>query len=584
MTVDGIQHATFKEACRILGLIKDDYDLISCLNEDKEYKMPNQFRSLFAKILAHCEPVQPKNLWEMFKDELSEDFLRKYNPNIAYNKAYTDIAKKLENEGKSLDKFSDMDQIQINNTVDEEQYDYLLEKQYGKEKYDKLTSEQKQIVDDVISTLQNKNNRPALFFIKGAGGYGKTYTYEAICHLARAEKLNLAAIAPTGIAATLLPGGRTVHNRFSLDLNMTKSGISDGTKDWNELKETVMFVIDEAPMLQKKALKIIDEKLQEIAGIDKLFGDNVVIMGGDFRQTLPIQKYATKSQVIDMCIKNSHLWKYFKTYYLTKNMRTLDNELEFAQFLLALGDGKLNDENDEVILPESCVRYEDIVEEIFGQVIASRNYEEMSKRAILAPLNIEVNEINNDVLKLLNSQEHILLSVDTAENEAGFEFPVEYINTLYTNGLPQHELKLKENAIVMLIRNLNVKEGLCNGTRLKIKKIGERIIECIILTGDKVGETVLLPRITLYDDETFPFTFSRYQFPVKLAFALTMNKSQGQTFNKIGIDLRTQVFVHGQLYAGVSRTRSWEGLVVRLNIENAERRVKNIVFGEIIAN
>lgn len=107
----------------------------------------------------------------------------------------------------------------------------------------------------------------------------------------------------------------------------------------------------------------------------------------------------------------------------------------------------------------------------------------------------------------------------------------------------------------MLIRNLSINEGLCNGTRLRVIDFSNHLLKCKILSGDKRNNIVFLNRITLYCDNEYPFTFKRRQFPIKLAFAMTINKAQGQTFQKIGIDLRRDVFNHGQLYVAMSRVR-----------------------------
>ena len=116
----------------------------------------------------------------------------------------------------------------------------------------------------------------------------------------------------------------------------------------------------------------------------------------------------------------------------------------------------------------------------------------------------------------------------------------------------------------MLIRNISINEGLCNGIRLRVLDFSNNLIKCEILTGDKLGDIVFLNRITLVCEDQLPFTFKRRQFPVKLAFAMTINKPQGQTFDKIGIDLRRDVFNHGQLYLAISRVRSWDSLKIYL--------------------
>jgi len=134
----------------------------------------------------------------------------------------------------------------------------------------------------------------------------------------------------------------------------------------------------------------------------------------------------------------------------------------------------------------------------------------------------------------------------------------------------------------MLIRNLNISEGLCNGTRLLVLDLCNNLLRCEILTGNKIGEIVFLNRITLYCENIYPFSFKRRQFPIKLAFAMTINKSQGQTFEKVVVDLRKDVFNHGQLYVALSRVRSWDSLKIYVGNDNILNHVKNYVYKEVL--
>jgi len=104
-------------------------------------------------------------------------------------------------------------------------------------------------------------------------------------------------------------------------------------------------------------------------------------------------------------------------------------------------------------------------------------------------------------------------------------FLPEYLNTLSPSSLPPYELRLRPNCIIMLIRNLSINEGLCNGTRLIIIELADHLLKCRILRGDKIGDIVFLNRITLYCENVYPFTFKRRQFPIKLAFVQSKIKT-----------------------------------------------------------
>ncbi|XP_067215659.1 ATP-dependent DNA helicase pif1-like [Linepithema humile] len=399
-------------------------------------------------------------------------------------------------------------------------------------------------------------------------------------------------MAFTGIAATLLPAGKTVHKTFGLPVPLfadSTSAIKIQSKEAQYLKNTDIFIWDEAPMSPRYALEIMDRTLRDIMNNNLPFGGKIVLLGGDFRQLLPIKVHGTRNEIVNLSIKFSAIWKHFVNYSLTQNMRVLPEEIEFAKFLLDMGDGILNDSNDNIQIPECCIApiNADIVEDIYGDLIRKKEFTKMAKCAILSARNTDVDEINKKVVELLDiTNERIYTSVDSTMNcddngDIGEALLPEYLNSLSPSCLPPYELRLKPNCIIMLIRNLSINEGLCNGTRLMIIELTDHLLKCKILTGDKAGDIVFLNRITLYCENIYPFTFSRRQFPVKLAFAMTINKSQGQTFDRVGIDLRKDVFNHGQLYVAFSRVRSWQALKVFLGNQRDNRHVKNYVYKEI---
>ena len=124
----------------------------------------------------------------------------------------------------------------------------------------------------------------------------------------------------------------------------------------------------------------------------------------------------------------------------------------------------------------------------------------------------------------------------------------------------------------MLLRNLNLTGGLCNGTRIIVTQLLSHVIETKIITRTRIGEKVFLPRIVLTDkDEKMPFVFKRKQFPIKVCYAMTINKSQGQSLAKIGIYLPEPIFGHGQLYVALSRATSPSRLKVIIGTHQGHR-------------
>lgn len=144
----------------------------------------------------------------------------------------------------------------------------------------------------------------------------------------------------------------------------------------------------------------------------------------------------------------------------------------------------------------------------------------------------------------------------------------------------------------MLLRNLDPAHGLCNGTRLQVTAISSRILSCRVLNGPNKGDVVSIPRIDLHTpDGVLPFTMCRRQFPVKVAFAMTINKAQGQSFESVGIYLSHPVFGHGQLYVALSRAGIAEKTKIFVeNVPNLQGKflgydgtyTKNVVYHEVL--
>ena len=211
------------------------------------------------------------------------------------------------------------------------------------------------------------------------------------------------------------------------------------------------------------------------------------------------------------------------------------------------------------------------------------------QRAILAPQNTEVQDINSAILQIFKGEERAYHSIDrvqddhdgTHEVEDNY-YPTEFLNSINIGGLPPSKLELKPGVPLMLLRNLDPANGLCNGTRMRLLNSTYRVLQVKILTGTEAGRAAFIPRITLESNKgELEFLLKCRQFPVRLAFAMTINKSQGQSLGTVGLCLTIPVFSHGQFYVGVSRGTNWNRVKILLS-EEAHGKTSNVVYPEVI--
>ncbi|OWZ15074.1 Helitron helicase [Phytophthora megakarya] len=543
--------------------------------------MPYQLRQLFGTILVYSLPGIPLGLWEHFKSDLSEDFLRELGMDADVRKVGFKTMKSLNNilrvNGKTLESYVGATAAMVI----------------------RLNPNLQDNFDHVISAVESPEVGQKLFFDDGPGGTGKLVLLVQLLAKVRLEGGVAIVVASSGIATTLLTGGRTAHSMFRIPLQPNEHSTC-GAND---------------------ALVYGDRTFRDIMDNDREpFGGKAIVFSRDYRQIPPVLKDATRAETLKACFKASPQWRHLKKVLLFENIRVRTApdpddaaELaEFSEFLLQFGEGRfpVNHEGDichprdicvfpeipdpqvsggdgaaqaEVEFPNFTLLQDNagrrptfLIDAVYPRV-GDENLPDqyLVDRAIMAPTNPCVMRINEMVAERLSGETKEYLSNDSLEGPGDESlFEPEFLNSLNFSGMPPHKLILKVGTSVTMIRNLNSDNGLCNGTRLRVVAIREKCIDATTTRGDK--------------DKEFPFTMRRKQFPVVPAFAMTINKAQGQSIHHVGIYLESPVFAHGQLYVALFRVTSRKVIKIAIDPETVDEDVsvhtKHIVYEKFLSD
>ena len=379
------------------------------------------------------------------------------------------------------------------------------------------------------------------------------------------------------------------------------------------LRSASVLIMDEVSMLNKGHLRVIDVLLRVICDNVRPFGGKVMLFGGDFGQLQPV--VTGECELNSTVFENLIIFVLFILIFvpggrleesvmaspvfspllqpenvtavtLEQNMRA-QTDPGYSEFCSRLTDGThevVDPENPDLveIPPQLCVN---TLDELIDFVWPGDVKDATSGCAILTPLNETVNEVNRQILLHRLDPHEPAIELRSADKmvleDRGLYTTLATIFKTTPTGMPLHLLLLKLGCIVMLLRNMDLQAGLVNGTRLKVQLVSPQVLECLILNGTCAGNVIFLPRLTLpYDGRETCSPFTRHQFPVRLSYAMTINKAQGQTLDrvsvfvlmssikihdvfifmflfvlKVGVLLPKPVFAGGQLSVTASRVR-----------------------------
>ncbi|XP_054280075.1 uncharacterized protein LOC128998104 [Macrosteles quadrilineatus] len=594
---------TFQEVARHLGLVQDEQEYHHALREAATFMTGPRLRSFFVILCNMGAPAAL--LWDAFRDSICEDHIER-NPldvELAYKLGLIEIDRSLRRQGSCV---ADHGLPDVHDDTTELGRELLLhgenqQRAFVEEWVPKLSEDQHRVFEYVTSVL----NAPAsgtsskIIFLDGPGGYGKTTLIRVILAYVRGCRQVALAVASSGIAAGNMPGGTTAHSMFRLPLDF-----GDGTGFWNItngsqraelIRAARLIVFDEAPMAHRFVFEVLDRSLRDLMRSNELFGGKIFLCCGGFRQIAPVVVNArTPSDIVCVSLRASHLWQHFKIFALTTAHRT-SSSTAYSEFLLRVGNGTVSSttfvegRNEQSLIPLLGIRQvtslTDLVDSVFpANVLLDSDM--CSRRAILSTLIVNVKEINDHILNSLDGHLYELRSADTVdrENDDGLDVDVQLLNTATGKGVPDHVLRLKIGSVCLIMRNLNIAEGLVNGTKVIVIGISNRLIT-VRLPGQT--QPIGIPRITFTFAfvEGSPLRVRRRQFPLMLAYCMTGHKSQGQTIDSVGVDLRTDCFTHGQLYVLLSRVRHPDHIVVLVHPERVRGGIayaKNIVYDDLL--
>ncbi|XP_020194319.1 uncharacterized protein [Aegilops tauschii subsp. strangulata] len=549
--MDGVVCGSFREAAERLGLIEADNTLDDCLTEAEQWAMPCSLRRLFATILVHCEPGDVCGLWDRHLEPMSDDYRRtRTSPNEVEQMVLLDIRGMLQSMGKdsidfalpTIDDAFDPTEGEAREIIEESTVEF-------DESDTKLSSslnlEQRAAYDEILLAVERGDG--GVFFVDGPGGTWKTFLYRAMLAKVRGEGKIAIATATSGVAASIMPGGRTAHSRFKIPLSCDDGASCSFTKQSGTaklLRMASLILWDEASMTKRQVVEAFDNSMRDIMGIrHRPFGGKTVVFGGDFRQVLPVVRRWSRGQIIDASLRSSHLWKRMRQLRLITNMRA-HNDTWFADYLLRVGNGTEEaDDQGNILLPDDiCLPspgevddLEKLIDHVFPSLddnMSDSNY--MTSRAILSTTNDNINKINIRMIEHFHRDEVIYHSFDSAEDD-----PYGYY------------------ALELVVRGFE-----------------RNTIDAEIVIGQHAGRRVFLPRIPLCpsDNDMFPFKFKRKQFPISLSFAMTINKAQGQTIPIVGVYLPNPVFSHGQLYVALSRATAKRNIKILIQKEKPKEK------------
>ena len=486
-----------------------------------------------------------------------------------------------------------------------------------------LNTQQQLVFEKITDAIlkQTKSADGVFFTLEGSGGCGKTELSKQIMAFIRstpcgnpAKPKHVHTVCSTALGAQNFPQGEcsTAHSFFVLPVEeeYDKEVYDDEGMKCNAMLKPERFALIQAAdvIFWDEAMANHRECFEAVMKTFDNFKGKVIIMMFDAKQMLPVVPGGDHLDIVKACLFSSPHWVRFQRHLLFENMRLQRIQDPVQQVLQIAYDRMIRGIGENTAVP-GLLFEDEVLEEDQPSPTHKRftltgipdpnifkfsptdpqssdnalrwlyptgyNPQHAAKNVVLATTNACVDEWNDRIAAMNENEEEKFTSTDTfadVDDPHGHLKQMisdEVLEKYNSNDVPPHTLKLKVGDVCLIMRNLNVNEGVTNNTRVVILKLTRRYITCQTLGPDP--EAVILPRIRFNFRLPFgqSFTMSRLQFPLRRAFCLSIHKSQGQTLERALIDARGGFFAHGHLYVAMSRVTRYDHIAFFLTPSQA---------------
>ncbi|KAJ2953948.1 hypothetical protein O0L34_g1585 [Tuta absoluta] len=552
------------------------------LNSDEEYKFqPKRKRTKEAIISRNDVDISEGETC----DELDSSEDEKNNGSDEDSGDNASIKCSSEEEGTEDEnsELGDDSEVDIKNAIDDKDEENII--QFGKDQERVFT-----YVKNLLEDKKFRKENPKIIIINGAAGTGKTELLNGICKYARSKlDCQVVCTASTGVAALKYYEGRTAHSMFGFPFNVNSLAKYCEINDYDQqVSGASLIIYDAANMTDNRLIEMLNASLKKLMLSDQMFGGKIIIFAADFLELGPIVPNILNNALLHtFSIKYCSLFNLDNTKYFSLNTayRTKKDE-EYVDYLIDLGFGNFPPVFHQGMhcVPLTDIKFSTHIKEVIDYIYPPHILSDpdlCAKRAILTTTKKETQKINALIIEKRRKSTTIKKSIDFFDIGDWVENLEALDETNENKVFPDAYLELWKGCVCMVIQNMYQPSTLLNGSKVIVQDIQPDVIYV-----RRPGEKWTLP----IERKTFGVpgmgkSFTRKQFPLKVAYATTIHRSQGQTLDKVGVDLREPVFRHGQLYLALSRVKHSKDVMVCIKKQHIIKGVPyavNVVDNHLI--